>query len=578
MLLKHRLPHFLSTTLLLMAVQLLITSKVTGQNIAPNPDFEFHTGLPNSNAGGDGTPDYFHNSGSGVAELPECGMAYMTAASGSAIMGISTYRSDYEHREYFTGALTESMVAGNTYVVSFEITNGFDNWYSGTGTNNIGVYFSTEMPEQEGSTPILLTPQFEMEEIIWYTNWETVTFVFIAEENYNYITFGNFRSDAATATELFYPAATNPGRSEYMFDNIYVADTILPGTTYIDTTLCEGSTYTLPDGDIVSTSCIDTTIVGNMYGLDSTIITTVTFAEQLYYETSVTACPGSIYYLPNGSGVTTDGIYTSHLYTMHGCDSIITTTVHFLNDPELTLLIPDFICLDADPLLLEAFPEGGIFSGTGVSEGYFFPSTAGGTGSYEISYTYIMNECSFTTNTSITVLQNFAEAGSNQSIQFGERFELNGDAGGDYTWSPAAPLTCNNCNNPSGLINSSTTFTLTSTNDFGCVATDAVTIDVTHNQTDSIFVPNTFTPNGDGVNDYFIPLGLAIETILHFEVFNRWGECMYRADNLLPGADQGWDGTMNDSAVQEGVYIYNVEVQYITGIKFQQSGNVTVMK
>jgi len=189
-----------------------------------------------------------------------------------------------------------------------------------------------------------------------------------------------------------------------------------------------------------------------------------------------------------------------------------------------------------------------------------------------------VNECSFIQQTNIQVEQNYADAGTDQTIQFGSRVNLHAVCGGDINWSPAALLNCADCAEPEALLNQNTTFVLTSVNNYGCIAIDSVTITVIHENPDDFFVPNTFTPNNDGLNDYFSPLGLAIETIVHFEVFNRWGECIYRAENIAPGNKSGWDGTYYGAAVQEGVYIYTVEVKYVTGIIAVKSGNVTVLK
>ncbi len=106
-----------------------------------------------------------------------------------------------------------------------------------------------------------------------------------------------------------------------------------------------------------------------------------------------------------------------------------------------------------------------------------------------------------------------------------------------------------------------------------------MTITVLHEGPDSVFVPNTFTPNGDGINDYFLPLGLAINKIVHFQVYNRWGELMYDEENIAPNsANQGWDGKFNGAEVQEGVYIYTAEIEYLSGVITQLKGNITLLK
>jgi gliding motility-associated-like protein len=68
-----------------------------------------------------------------------------------------------------------------------------------------------------------------------------------------------------------------------------------------------------------------------------------------------------------------------------------------------------------------------------------------------------------------------------------------------------------------------------------------------------IFVPNSFTPNNDGLNDTFNAKGLFIETY-SMEIYSRWGELLYHTENL----DEGWNGYYNGSLIPEGTYAYKI--------------------
>ena len=66
------------------------------------------------------------------------------------------------------------------------------------------------------------------------------------------------------------------------------------------------------------------------------------------------------------------------------------------------------------------------------------------------------------------------------------------------------------------------------------------------------YVPNSFTPNGDGQNDSFIPVltaGYDRSQGYEFNIFNRWGELVF--SSVSPG--EGWDGTFNNQMVQNGL-------------------------
>ncbi len=87
-----------------------------------------------------------------------------------------------------------------------------------------------------------------------------------------------------------------------------------------------------------------------------------------------------------------------------------------------------------------------------------------------------------------------------------------------------------------------------------------------------IYIPNSFTPNGDGLNDTFGISGQAINTF-SMQIFNRWGEKVFETKN----ASQTWDGTFNGQKVQQGVYVYKITAANNTGRKSAKEGTVTVV-
>ncbi len=90
----------------------------------------------------------------------------------------------------------------------------------------------------------------------------------------------------------------------------------------------------------------------------------------------------------------------------------------------------------------------------------------------------------------------------------------------------------------------------------------------------SIYFPNAFTPNGDGHNEYFYPVGEGIVS-LELTIFDRWGHVIRR----INGIDAKWDGTMESgNAVQEGVYVYVAQVRLNDGTVFKRAGTATLIR
>jgi gliding motility-associated-like protein len=115
-------------------------------------------------------------------------------------------------------------------------------------------------------------------------------------------------------------------------------------------------------------------------------------------------------------------------------------------------------------------------------------------------------------------------------------------------------------------------YEVTMIDDRGCIATDTVTVIV--NQDDKvIYVPNAFSPNGDGINDIFYTYARGVKTI-DFRVFNRWGEKMFQSYSL----DHGWDGYYKGQLMNPAVYVYYVEVTYLDGDIRSQKGSVTLIR
>lgn len=116
-------------------------------------------------------------------------------------------------------------------------------------------------------------------------------------------------------------------------------------------------------------------------------------------------------------------------------------------------------------------------------------------------------------------------------------------------------------------------YSLTMTNVFGCSTTESVTI----NKDCYIDIPNAFTPDGDGINDYFFPRQLLSSGLsgMQMKIINRWGMVVFESSSMN---GRGWDGAFNGKPQPQGVYIYIIEVILKNGRSEKYQGNVTLMR
>jgi len=156
------------------------------------------------------------------------------------------------------------------------------------------------------------------------------------------------------------------------------------------------------------------------------------------------------------------------------------------------------------------------------------------------------------------------------------------DASGDlikrFAWSPSESLTCSDCPSPFASPTKTTTYTIVGYTDFECADSAKVTVTVLCDES-QLFIPNTFTPNGDGMNDIFYPRGTGLDKVITFRVYNRWGEIVFdRGEFKLNDKQSGWDGTYNGQALPPDVFVYLVEARCDNGDILKLKGDITLVR
>ncbi|MEL6972295.1 MAG: gliding motility-associated C-terminal domain-containing protein, partial [Bacteroidota bacterium] len=147
-------------------------------------------------------------------------------------------------------------------------------------------------------------------------------------------------------------------------------------------------------------------------------------------------------------------------------------------------------------------------------------------------------------------------------------------------WTPRELLDCDTCLFASTLNDLAYTndFRLTVQDSLGCTATDNIRVIVLRNG--SIYVPSAFSPDDDGINDVlFAQAGSEIEWIESFQVFNRWGEQVFKFSDGPPNDPSiGWDGTHRGEQLNAAVFVYVIEIRFVDGQTTVIGGDVMLLR
>lgn len=400
-------------------------------------------------------------------------------------------------------------------------------------------------------------------------------------------------------------------------DSIIITDlTVNPvSATSINDTVCAGTPYTLPDGSIVSVSGRYKDTLVNQYGCDSVITTNLTvIKDTLSLVTADVRCNGENtggitatanagpapynYYLQDASTNNIDsnltgifngldnGNYTVRVTDDFGC---ITFKSAFINEPT-ALSISDSV------KNVHCFGEGNgqiTIAASGATPAYTFSlsnQSVNTTGNFNSlaagSYAYTVTDANGCTDTASVVITEPQAVNINinpnpASLNLGEALQLNATSNYDpattYQWTPNIGLSCYTCPNPLVESYTSIDYTVivtTTINGNDCSAQTNLPVTVIPNY--DIFIPNTFTPNGDGNNDLFRIFGnLQALKFVAITIYNRIGEKVFESNDL----NFTWDGTYQGKPVQPGVFVYTLKVGFIDNYSEKiYKGSLTVLK
>jgi len=314
------------------------------------------------------------------------------------------------------------------------------------------------------------------------------------------------------------------------------------------------------------------TVTGTTAGCSSTatVVVTITSGITAYAGADTSICVGDNVQL-NATGGTT---YAWSPSTGLSCTNCQNPVANPTSTTTYTVTVSSGSCVpatDAITITMASPPTASITGGPSVCAGQSLVLTASGGSTFawstgESTASITVNPLTSTTysvtasnggactdEATINILVNALPSVtgfSDTTISIGGSVQLYATGAQTYSWSPPNDLSCTGCPNPEASPTVTTMYIVTGTDANGCIGYDSVLVTV-NMECGEIFVPNAFSPNGDGRNDNLYVHGNCIK-FMEFSIYDRWGEkVFYSAD-----PQKGWDGKRNGKMMNSAVYMY----------------------
>ncbi len=165
----------------------------------------------------------------------------------------------------------------------------------------------------------------------------------------------------------------------------------------------------------------------------------------------------------------------------------------------------------------------------------------------------------------------FENIRTRDTIFAGQSIRIVSNGNGNITWNSHASLSCITCKDPIASPETTTVYIATNYLPNGCQASDDFTVVVLNEAV--VMTPNAFTPNGDGLNDYFGPIGKVPEGY-RLQIFNRNGEMVFKSSGMY----QRWDGIYKGVRQPASVFIYIIDYKDLQNKPHQQKGSFTLIR
>ena len=152
---------------------------------------------------------------------------------------------------------------------------------------------------------------------------------------------------------------------------------------------------------------------------------------------------------------------------------------------------------------------------------------------------------------------------------------MNATGGLRYSWTPISNLSNSNISNPIANPTETTLYSVKVTSETGCTDIDTVTVFARGGDASkTFFVPNAFSPNGDGLNDCFSLRKWGNVTLKEMAIYNKWGNKVFVTDDI----NQCWDGFYQKKAQPAGVYVYSIVAESPICGSFTRKGTIVLVR
>ncbi|HRE24202.1 MAG TPA: gliding motility-associated C-terminal domain-containing protein [Bacteroidia bacterium] len=529
-----------------LTAQLLIQEEsnvVYAQNLVKNPSFENYVQCP-VGAGlfngyvidwfgfNPGSPSFFHSCA--TVPINSYGFQYANTGGGYACILAYNWNYDPDKRNYIEGDFIYALKKDSIYCINYFV-NLCNNSYG--GIKNVDAAISDTLINWNngaGNFLINIYPQIKSSTIITDSvNWTLISGLYKAKGNENHITIGNFELYANTSYQSFYPVGT-PISISYYIDDVSVTPTNL----------------TAPN-------------LGN-----DTIICKNTLPYSLYAPVGYDS-----YQWSNGGTSSIIAVNDSGMYwvkcILTGCGEI-SDTVHisFKNIHKLNLGNDTIVCVGSS-VNLTAQPNfiSYLWNTSDTSQNILVNDS----GLYIVQATDV---CGMQTDSVHVTLDSLPSI----TIDIGIDTTIC-NRGTNVPFLLSSNVTLPNYNWSNGAITSQISVTkkgwywLQSKYNCGTIESDSIFIDECPPDTlFGLYLPNSFTPNDDGLNDFFTPQFYNV-TITNFKIFNRWGNVVYEDSNNF-----SWDGKFESKDCTLGVYVYKISYRDLKNNYIEKLGRITLLR